>query len=223
MIGIYKITSPSNRIYIGQSIDIEVRFKKYKNNCRTQKLVKHSFEKYGINNHIFEVIEECDISKLNERERYWQDFYDVLNGGLNCRLTETTDKSGKLSEETKRKVSEAKMGIPTNRPPWNAGKICPNLSKALKGKLSGEKNPNFGKSQSEYNKLKSREANLGRKDSIEVRILKGVAGCKLVMCTQTGIFYESATEASLIYDIKTSTLQGYLSGNRRNKTSLIYV
>lgn len=30
MIGIYKITSPSNRIYIGQSIDIEARWKSYK-------------------------------------------------------------------------------------------------------------------------------------------------------------------------------------------------
>ena len=29
MIGIYKITSPSGKVYIGQSIDIERRWKKY--------------------------------------------------------------------------------------------------------------------------------------------------------------------------------------------------
>ena len=31
LIGIYKITSPSNKIYIGQSLDIDRRFKTYKN------------------------------------------------------------------------------------------------------------------------------------------------------------------------------------------------
>ena len=37
-IGIYKITSPSNKIYIGQSINIERRFKEYKTlkNCKFQ-------------------------------------------------------------------------------------------------------------------------------------------------------------------------------------------
>ncbi len=30
MIGIYKITNPEGKIYIGQSIDIDRRFKEYK-------------------------------------------------------------------------------------------------------------------------------------------------------------------------------------------------
>jgi predicted GIY-YIG superfamily endonuclease len=30
MIGIYKITSPTNKVYIGQSLDIEKRFVNYK-------------------------------------------------------------------------------------------------------------------------------------------------------------------------------------------------
>lgn len=37
------------------------------------------------------------------KERYWQDFYDCLNNGLNCRLTTTKDISGYVSEETKEK------------------------------------------------------------------------------------------------------------------------
>jgi group I intron endonuclease len=107
MIGIYKITSPSNKIYIGQTINYEKRIKKYKSlECKKQTVLYRSFLKYGVENHQFEIIEECDIKELNEKERYYQDYYDVLNIGLNCKLTNTDDKSGKLSEETKLKISK---------------------------------------------------------------------------------------------------------------------
>lgn len=109
MIGIYKITSPNNRVYIGQSIDITKRWnthrKSIKNKIKT-KLI-NSLIKYGVDNHIFEVIEVCEISELNIRERYWQDYYDVLNGGLNLKLTNTNNKSGVLSEATKQKMSDS--------------------------------------------------------------------------------------------------------------------
>ena len=50
MIGIYKITSPTGRIYIGQSIDIEKRIIKYQNiKCKSQRLLYNSLFKYGFN------------------------------------------------------------------------------------------------------------------------------------------------------------------------------
>jgi group I intron endonuclease len=113
MIGIYKITSPNNRVYIGQSVNIENRFLSYKNlHKRNNKLVilYRSFLKYGVENHIFEIIEECGIELLNERERYWQDHYNVLENGLNCRLTKTNDRSGKLGKETRDKIGLSKIG-----------------------------------------------------------------------------------------------------------------
>ena len=101
MIGIYKITSPSSKTYIGQSINIEKRIMWYKRlRCKSQKKLYNSFIKYGVDAHNFEIIEECDILLLNERERYWQDYYDVLNNGLNLRLTSTNDRSGKMSKES---------------------------------------------------------------------------------------------------------------------------
>lgn len=111
--GIYKIVSPSNRVYIGQSINCLKRFKDYKlyNKTGSQKRLKNSFDKYGKENHIFEIIEECSIDLLNEKERYWQEYYDVLNkNGLNCKLTNTKDKSGKLSKELVDKISKANTG-----------------------------------------------------------------------------------------------------------------
>lgn len=118
MIGIYKITSPSNKIYIGQSINIERRFKNYNSLSQTkkQKLLHYSFKKYGINNHLFEIIEQCNIESLNKRERYWQDYYNVLEKGLNCLLTETTDNIKIYSKITIDKIRKGNTGkvIPKN-------------------------------------------------------------------------------------------------------------
>ena len=74
-IGIYKITSPNNKVYIGQSVDIERRFNEYKNKTtHTQPKLLNSLQKYGISNHIFSIIEICVIFDLNTRERYWQEY-----------------------------------------------------------------------------------------------------------------------------------------------------
>lgn len=68
MIGIYKIISPSGKIYIGQSIDIDRRIYDYiLLRCKAQTILYNSLKKHGFNNHVFEIIEECDIDKLNER------------------------------------------------------------------------------------------------------------------------------------------------------------
>src|ERR1700761_706423 len=76
--GIYKITSPSGRIYIGQSINIWLRWKEY---CRIgnpsnlkQRLLHRSFQKYGVKGHKFEIICHFDFynkSLLNELEIHY--------------------------------------------------------------------------------------------------------------------------------------------------------
>ena len=109
MVGIYRIISPTNRIYIGQSVNIEDRIYKYRYlYCLIGQIrLYKSFVKYGYENHIFEVVEECEELELNDKERYYQDLYNVLDNKkvLNCRLTKADDKSGRLSEETKLKQS----------------------------------------------------------------------------------------------------------------------
>lgn len=112
MIGIYKITSPSNKVYIGQSINIDRRFKNYKSISQTkgQVMLHNSFKKYGVENHIFEVVEECSIELLNERERHYQELYDVLNGGLNCLLTSTSDSIKVYSTESIEKIRQGNLG-----------------------------------------------------------------------------------------------------------------
>lgn len=112
MIGIYKITSPSNRVYIGQSVDIKSRWESYKcKNCKNQPKLYRSLNKYGVDKHKFEVIHSCEIEELNELERYYQEFYDCIGkNGLNCILTKSKLAPRVVSEETKRKVSEKMKG-----------------------------------------------------------------------------------------------------------------
>jgi len=108
MIGIYKITSPTERVYIGQAVDIEKRWRYYRKVlCKGQMRLYNSFLRYGVENHVFEIIEECAEKDLNRRERYWQEHYNTVESGLNLKLTKTEDKSGKLSEETKKKIGES--------------------------------------------------------------------------------------------------------------------
>lgn len=112
-IGIYKITNPKGKVYVGQSVNILKRVNDYKNhkNCKSQTRLSRSIEKYGWDLHKFEMIETCEESELNTRERFWQDHYHVLDtNGLNCRLTTTVDKSGSLSVKTKNKISKSLEG-----------------------------------------------------------------------------------------------------------------
>lgn len=109
MIGIYKITSPSGKIYIGQAFNIQKRIKRYsKLNCKGQPRLYNSFLKHGVDQHTFEIIEECIFDQLNIRERHWQDFYDVTSDcGLNCNLTATNICKKVYSEETRLKMSKS--------------------------------------------------------------------------------------------------------------------
>ena len=155
MIGIYKITSPSGRIYIGQSIDLKRRIARYKSNLNASKgqsKLNRSFIKYGIENHTFEIICLCHIDLLNKAERYYQDKYNSMINGLNLRLTKSNDKSGKMSNE-----SVAKMLVYKN-----------NMSEEHRFKigLANKKNGNYptmlGKKHSELTKNKMSESAKGK-------------------------------------------------------------
>lgn len=180
MIGIYKITSPKGKIYIGQSIDIYKRFRTYKSlSCKSQTILYRSFLKYGVENHNFEIIIECSASEMNDLERYYQDLYSAMGkNGLNCKLTKTNDRSGKHSEETKLKLSIANSK-PTGRKMSEENKQKLRVSNSLRKGLKGHKMPehlkekllsintgnkyNLGNVSSEYKKSKISEANKGNK------------------------------------------------------------
>lgn len=105
---IYKITSPNNKIYIGCTIDFKRRLSEYRRlSMVAQTKLYNSLVKYGFNNHIFEIVEECSKDTLHEREIYWIEYFNCIEEGLNIRLGNRT---GALMESTKQKISEALKG-----------------------------------------------------------------------------------------------------------------
>ena len=82
MIGIYTITNKINNFsYIGQSTQIEERFKEHKSqynwNKETNKQLYQAIQEFGLENFTFEVLEECKINQLNEREQYYIKYYNT--------------------------------------------------------------------------------------------------------------------------------------------------
>lgn len=201
IIGIYKITNPKGAIYIGSSIDIERRFKQYhgiKKESRQPKIY-NSIKKYSIENHLFEIIQECNISELYKLERYYGELYDSTSKiNLNCQLPGYDDVKGLISESTKIKLSESRMGMKH----WNKGK-----------KLKEE------------TKNKIRESHLGKKHTIEHRlnVSRNSKFSKLVLDTEYGVYYNSVSELSEYSIYSKSHLLSMLNGNRKNKTKYITI
>lgn len=109
---VYKITSPTGRLYIGSSINIEQRWKSYKKlSCKQQPKLYRSFKKHGVKNHIFEIIWKGDICEMLKFETLLGRKYDVLSpGNLNLALPKLGDVYSCISEETREKMRRANLG-----------------------------------------------------------------------------------------------------------------
>ncbi len=162
--GIYKITSPSGKIYIGQSTNIDKRFKNYKClDCKQQPKLFNSLFKYGVEAHKFEIIEECGVNQLDKNEKYWIKKFKSIKEGLNIK---EGGSFGKHNESTKRKISKANKGKP--KPNGFGDKISlANLGISRnKGKiLTQEHKLNLGKS------IKGKKSNY-KKNSLDLEVIK---------------------------------------------------
>jgi len=109
---IYKITSPTGRVYIGQTVCYKERQRHYRNStCKGQHIIYNSIKKYGFNAHNMEILTTCEAEDLNKLERYFQEAYNVLNKkGMNIRLVGCEGRSGRVSDEVKRKISIRNSG-----------------------------------------------------------------------------------------------------------------
>jgi hypothetical protein len=84
MVGIYKITNKLNqKCYIGKSIDIETRWGEHTRNAKYVDRQTYNYplynaiRKYGIENFVFEILEETISNDefMYERENYYYDLY----------------------------------------------------------------------------------------------------------------------------------------------------
>lgn len=146
MVGIYKITnSVNNKIYIGQSVNIERRFAQHRYDAKHEdrqngKLLYKDIKKYGIDKFQFEIIEECSKDELNKREKHYIKVYNsnAPNGynktiggvGSPCYKKLSTEIILKIIERLKTSMDSAEIIAlefeisPDTVRSINSGRIC---------------------------------------------------------------------------------------------------
>lgn len=141
MIGIYKITNPKGKIYIGKSINIEKRFNTYKNlHCKSQRRLYNSLVKHGVENHLFEVIFNCEEKDLLILEKYYQEFYQCTSkNGLNCFING--------SDKEKRIYEKKSLSIMSNCRKGKKQSLTKEQREKKSIMMSGNKNPMFGRNK----------------------------------------------------------------------------
>lgn len=78
----------TKQCYIGQSVDIEKRFKEHIKcglgiDASSTNRLYNEMQKYGVWNFTFEVIEQCEKKDLNEKEKFWINTYSSDKYGYN--------------------------------------------------------------------------------------------------------------------------------------------
>tara|TARA_R110001599_G_scaffold16415_2_gene66941 strand:- start:6978 stop:7685 length:708 start_codon:yes stop_codon:yes gene_type:complete len=225
MVGIYKITNPEGESYIGLSKNIEKRFISHKNlQFKGNNKLRESLTQYGGDSHKFEIIEEIDISNLDyrksnsilrSRERFWINHFKTFKNGLN----ENKGGSGCNShtEESKRLIGEANSkpkpkDFGKNRKKWqHTPEFREKISKANKGKTSywkGKEGPNKGKIMSQEQKDKIGKANKNKPKP-------GAGRNKPLIHLNTGIIYNSVSEAAKTLNLPTAGISMCCNGKRK--------
>lgn len=217
---------------IGREINYKRAYNKYSRNNWWKRVVNKT--EYQVEILASNLIKEeaCELEMLLIQEYGRKD----LGKGNLVNMTDGGESnSGFVTpEHVKKKQSEARKGKPTVK-----GEAHPMFGKF------GELHHNFNKVLSQETKDKIKKSLLGTKASIETKqkISKALLGktrsektkalmresfkggnssrARLVLCTETGIFYDCIKYASLAYNIKYGTLKDYLRGKHPNKTTLI--
>lgn len=118
---VYKILNKVNgKCYIGITKNgIKGRYpgRNWYTSRSLTRLVKQAIVKYGCENFEISILDTCDIDSLEEREKYFIQFFKSFTpGGYNLTLGGEYKKV--ISEESRKKCSEANKG----RVSWNKGK-----------------------------------------------------------------------------------------------------
>jgi group I intron endonuclease len=213
--GIYKITSPSKRTYIGQSTDIARRFRSYRGNyssIKAQVKLYASLQKHGADNHVFEIIQECNSEDLNEIERYYIELYNSFD--KLCGLNISRGMYTPMSDETKIKIGIANTGKKMSD---DARKRMSDKGKMVWSEERRKKMSEFQKSIPHKDKgrhyEKKRVAKIGGNNP----------NARKVINIATNELFNTIKEASISLSIKYATLWCYLVGSRENKTSMRFL
>lgn len=224
MTGIYKVTNKVNgKCYIGQSKNIARRF--WEHRCishESNPLIRDDLQRYGKENFAYEVLEECGVSDLDEREAYYiaafKPEYNTkgLTGqGIHYTDQATRDKIRKsakrwwnsLSGETKERIIKHNL---------KGRHIGYRMTAEQKDRLS---KANLGKKQSAETIEKRKEA-IRRLKETGAYVQTNAGHKKSIVCLNDNMTFESVKSAAEAYGIKPSSISAVLNGRQNTAKGL---
>ena len=222
MIGIYTITNIiNNKIYIGYTNNFIRRkndhFSYLKRNVHKNIHLQKAYNKYGRDNFIFEILEECEESYLCSQEHYWCNMLNTHNKnyGYNILPTHPDKIASTHSKETKIKISNSTKGVKKSLETIEKLKAVykPPLSQITKTKISNWYKENLHpmkKGHSLESKQKMSDFRKG-KPSNNRRNIFSTNEHNLI------IKFKSLTEASVYYEILITSI----TNNLKNKSKMV--
>jgi group I intron endonuclease len=201
--GIYKILNKiNNKSYIGSSSNIKSRWNVHLSKLNLQKhhsiLLQRAYNKYGEENFVFIIIEECE--NLIEREQFWLDYYKSYNPkfGYNICNKAFSTTGLKATEYCKQRAKEV-----------HTGKIETLETRKKKSLALMNNKNNLGKTLSLETRNKIREKSKNRKHSSETKQKMKIAK----------LGKESKNKISVLqYDLNDNLIQEWDSSTTASKT-----
>lgn len=218
---IYKITNIiNNKVYVGQTrqMNVNTRWRTHKlclkKNTHKNKHLQSSYNKHGIINFVFEIIEEL-TENINEREQYWIEFYNSSN--IKNGYNKTKGGDGCLGFKMPREIVERLSILSKGRAGHFKGKHHTEeskrkLSEARAGKYNGVDNHFFGKKHSEETREKMSKSSQN----------KIPCNKKSIICINNNTVYESSYDAARKLNLKPSSIRSVLQGKSKALRGLVF-
>ena len=206
IVGIYKITSPSRKIYIGQSRDILFRWNYHyrKLHCKSQCHLYNSLLRYGVDSHKFEILKECSIDELDDTENYYISEYNSTNKDIGLNHREGGN-GMVVSESTREKMRQNALG--------NSNMLGKHHSNETKHLISKNRS---GIKPSEETKKKMRMSKLGgiHSNKTKEKMSKANKYTRRIRNIKTNTNHISITRAAIEEKVSQSTIYRGLKDGR---------
>jgi len=169
--GIYCIRNiKNNKRYIGQSVNIRARWSQHKahlnRNIHTNDYLQRSWNKHGMKEFVFEILEQCPKEQLNDKERYYIDKYDTMNTAFGYNLKSGGQDTNTVTDYVKEKTVKGLKTYYREHPEAkqkNSERAYKQWSNPeIKAKILGKNNGMYGKTHTEEARKKISEVQQGR-------------------------------------------------------------
>jgi len=222
--GIYGfICKTTNKLYIGSSINLNMRLNNHINGSQSNILLQNAINKYELQNFIFIIFEYCEPKELISREQF---YIDTLEPEYNILKVAGNSLGYRHSEESLVKMSEALKGrtfsaetIVKFSGRTHSEETKALISQAMIGKNLGK---NLGKTHSEESKALMSLAKSGYNNPMTKKVFVYILDSDSNALILHKSFF-SLTDATKHFNCSRQTISKYLDKNKLYKNQwLLY-